>query len=65
MKVSVITVAFNASATISDTCASVAAQDWADVEHIIVDGGSAKGSVNECLEGNNSAVLGSVACGKF
>ncbi len=40
MKISVITVAYNADATIGDTCASVAAQDWPDVEHIIIDGGS-------------------------
>lgn len=40
MKISVITVAWNAAATIGDTCASVAAQTGVDVEHIIIDGGS-------------------------
>lgn len=40
MKITVITVAFNAAATIADTCASVAAQTGIDVEHIIIDGGS-------------------------
>jgi glycosyltransferase involved in cell wall biosynthesis len=40
MKVSVITVAWNAAATIADTCRSVAAQDWPDIEHIIIDGAS-------------------------
>ena len=40
MKVSVITVARNAAATIADTMRSVAAQSHADVEHIVVDGGS-------------------------
>lgn len=40
MKISVITVAFNAGATIDGACASVAAQDHADLEHIIIDGGS-------------------------
>ncbi len=40
MKVTVITVARNAGATIGDTCRSVAAQDWPDVEHIIIDGAS-------------------------
>ncbi len=40
MKISVITVAYNAAVTIGDTCASVAAQTGAEVEHIIVDGGS-------------------------
>jgi glycosyltransferase involved in cell wall biosynthesis len=41
VKISVITVAFNAAATIGDTCASVAAQTGVEVEHIIIDGGSA------------------------
>lgn len=40
MKITVITVAFNAAATIADTCASVAAQTGVEVEHIIIDGGS-------------------------
>jgi glycosyltransferase involved in cell wall biosynthesis len=40
VKISVITVAWNAAATIGDTCASVAAQTGVEVEHIIVDGGS-------------------------
>jgi glycosyltransferase involved in cell wall biosynthesis len=44
MKISVITVAWNAGATIGEACASVAAQDWPDVEHIIIDGGSADGT---------------------
>lgn len=40
MKVSVITVAFNAEATIADTLASVAAQTHPDIEHIVIDGAS-------------------------
>lgn len=40
MRVSVVTVCFNASETIENTLASVAAQTHPDVEHIIVDGGS-------------------------
>jgi glycosyltransferase involved in cell wall biosynthesis len=40
MKISVITVCFNAAATIGDALRSVAAQDWPAVEHIIVDGAS-------------------------
>lgn len=37
---SVVTVAWNAEATIADTMASVAAQDCDDFEHIVVDGAS-------------------------
>ena len=40
MKISVITATFNSSATLADTLASVVAQTYADVEHIIVDGAS-------------------------
>lgn len=40
MKISVVTVAWNAEATIADTLASVADQRGVDYEHIIVDGGS-------------------------
>ncbi len=40
MKISVITVAYNAAATLPDTLRSVAAQDWPNVEHILIDGGS-------------------------
>lgn len=40
MKISVVTICYNAASTIGDTLASVAAQDWPDVEHIVVDGAS-------------------------
>lgn len=40
MKISVITVAFNAARTISDTLESVAMQTHPEVEHIVVDGAS-------------------------
>ncbi len=40
MRISVVTVAWNAAATIGDTLRSVAAQDYGEVEHIIIDGGS-------------------------
>lgn len=40
LRISVITVAWNAAATIGETLRSVAAQDHADVEHLIIDGGS-------------------------
>jgi glycosyltransferase involved in cell wall biosynthesis len=40
MKISIITVAFNATRTIADTLESVAAQTHPDIEHIVVDGAS-------------------------
>lgn len=40
MKISVITVCYNAGRTIGDTISSVVAQDWPDYEHIVVDGAS-------------------------
>ncbi len=41
MKVTVITVCFNAERTIGDTLASIAEQDWSDVESLVIDGASA------------------------
>lgn len=40
MKISIITVAYNAAQTIAETLRSVAAQTYPDIEHIVVDGGS-------------------------
>ncbi|MCW3835395.1 glycosyltransferase family 2 protein [Sphingomonas canadensis] len=40
MKLSIVTVSWNAAATIGDTLRSVAAQTGADIEHIVIDGGS-------------------------
>jgi glycosyltransferase involved in cell wall biosynthesis len=40
MKVSIITVCFNSAATIRDTIESVIAQDYADIEYLVIDGGS-------------------------
>lgn len=40
MKISIVTVCYNAAETIADTLDSIAAQDHADVEHIIIDGAS-------------------------
>lgn len=44
LKISVITVSYNAAETIAETICSVAAQDHPHVEHIVVDGDSRDGS---------------------
>ena len=41
MKVSIITVCFNSDKTIIETLNSVLSQDYDNIEHIVVDGGSA------------------------
>jgi len=43
MKISIITVAFNAARTIADTLESVDAQTHPEIEHIVVDGASTDG----------------------
>mgnify|MGYP001558238487 CR=1 FL=1 len=45
MKVSIITVVYNNAKTIEDTIKSVAEQDYTDIEHIVVDGGSSDGTL--------------------
>jgi glycosyltransferase involved in cell wall biosynthesis len=44
MKVSIVTVAFNAAGTIDETIRSVLAQESVDFEYIVIDGGSADGT---------------------
>ena len=46
MKISLITVAYNSSATIRDTIESVLGQDYGDVEYIVVDGASKDDTVD-------------------
>lgn len=46
MKISIITATFNSAATIRDTLKCVGSQDYRDVEHIVVDGGSADGTLD-------------------
>jgi len=43
---SLITASFNRERTIRDTLRSVNAQDYGDIEHIIIDGGSTDGTVD-------------------
>ncbi len=44
MKISVVTVAYNAADTILNTLKSVAAQNHHDIEHIVIDGASSDGT---------------------
>lgn len=45
MRISIITVAYNAARTIADTLESVAAQTHPEIEHIVVDGASTDGTL--------------------
>ena len=45
MKLSIVTINYNNAEGLRKTLASVASQTYADIEHIIVDGGSTDGSV--------------------
>jgi len=55
MKVSIITVVFNAEHTIGDALKSVASQNYPDIEHIVVDGASSDGSLS-VIKANSSRV---------
>lgn len=46
MRISVITVTWNSSATLRDTMQSVLNQSYSDVEHIIIDGASTDGTMD-------------------
>ena len=48
MKISIITISFNAKATIEKTLQSVANQSYKNIEHIIVDGGSRDTTLQIC-----------------
>jgi glycosyltransferase involved in cell wall biosynthesis len=45
MRISIVTVCFNAAATVVETLRSVEGQTHSDVEHIVIDGASTDGSV--------------------
>ena len=46
LPVSIITVCLNSAATIEDTIESVLSQDYSDIEYIVIDGGSADGTLD-------------------
>ena len=58
MKLSIITINYNNAEGLRKTLASVAAQTYADIEHIIVDGGSTDGSVEVIREYADNQVKG-------
>ena len=45
MKISIVTVCLNSAATIESTLKSVQAQDYPDIEHVVIDGGSSDGTL--------------------
>lgn len=58
MKLSIITINYNNAEGLRKTLASVAAQTYTDIEHIIVDGGSTDGSVEVIREYADNQVKG-------
>ncbi len=46
MKISIVTPTFNSQRTLRDTIESVVRQDYPDIEHIIIDGGSTDGTLD-------------------
>jgi glycosyltransferase involved in cell wall biosynthesis len=65
MKLSIITINYNNAEGLRKTLASVASQTYADIEHIIVDGGSTDGSVEiirEYVCANGAQGGGSQTC---
>lgn len=56
MKLSIITINYNNAAGLKKTLDSVAAQTYTDFEHIIVDGASSDGSVDEIIAYSQSPI---------
>lgn len=59
MKLSIVTINFNNAEGLRKTLASVAAQTYRDIEHIIIDGGSTDGSVDIIREYESSNSINS------
>lgn len=57
MKISIVTVMYNARRTIADTIDSVRAQDHSNYEHIVVDGCSTDGSVEIIRKGRQDKLV--------
>jgi len=57
MKVSIITITYNAENTIFNSLNSVFSQSHKNIEHIIVDGGSKDNTVKICKEFNHISKL--------
>ena len=57
MKLSIITITYNNAEGLRKTLASVASQTYADIEHVIVDGGSTDGSVEIIREYADSEAI--------
>ncbi|MCC5929679.1 MAG: glycosyltransferase [Cyclobacteriaceae bacterium] len=55
MKISVITVAYQSAKTLEHTLQSVQEQNYTDIEHIVIDGGSKDGSI-EILQKHGSKI---------
>lgn len=58
MKLSIVTINYNNAEGLRKTLASVASQTYADIEHVIVDGGSTDGSVEVIREYADNQVKG-------
>lgn len=55
VKISVITAVFNSRETIEETLRSIAEQNYSNVEHIVIDGGSSDGTM-DVLAAHNSQI---------